>query len=385
MPLGASIDATSNEVSVSSHSLNTGTDTACNDNTFHSAAQSLASTPQQDTLTLGIGVDTINEENIDSNIDTPNLPTEHNLPTVTIADTIDTSAVPNEPNTEDGHDMLPPPATIPPINLTQDIRGTNEKLPIQIIDQSSQEECSTLSGLSSYHSLPGRTGTSMELLENEESILEDERCGNIGDGGDSDEEGEEGADTADLFDDAINDSLQARMESTDVQDDERNFVHAPDNWSPPTKPDTYHHVAKPERGEPQFCDLDNPGGWDDFSYQPKYDTREKGSKYLGHYLPTGATVVPKTPAGKRFIDGYEFFYNGWKGDTERRNGATVENLFPPERKGMLDADKLKLHGLTKDKMCNDMNLPDAAFFYQLLLPFCDPEKLGIPDDKRKAL
>ena len=62
------------------------------------------------------------------------------------------------------------------------------------------------------------------------------------------------------------------MESTDVRDDERNFVHAPENWPTPSKSDTYHHVAKPDREGPQFCDLDNPGGWDDFSYQPKYGT-----------------------------------------------------------------------------------------------------------------
>ena len=164
----------------------------------------------------------------------------------------------------------------------------------------------------------------------------------------------------------------------------RNFVHAPENWSPPGKPDTYNHVAKSERGEPQFSDLDNPGRWDNFSYQPKFDSREKGYKYLGHYLPTGVTVVPKNSAGKRFVDGYEFFYNGWKGDTERRNGATNDNLFPSERRGMLDPEKLKLHGLSKERMCNDLGLPDAAFFYQLLLPFCDPEKSGLPGDKRKA-
>ena len=51
---------------------------------------------------------------------------------------------------------------------------------------------------------------------------------------------------------------------------------------------------------------------------------------------------------------------------------------------MLDAEKLKQHGLTKERMMNDMELPDAAFFYQLLLPYCDPEKSGIPNDKRKA-
>ena len=82
-------------------------------------------------------------------------------------------------------------------------------------------------------------------------------------------------------------------------------------------------------GEPNFIDLDNPGGWDDYTYQPKHDSRDKDFGYLGHFLPTGVTVVPKIPStGKRFIDDYEFFYNGWKGDHERRNGATVDNLFP---------------------------------------------------------
>ena len=50
---------------------------------------------------------------------------------------------------------------------------------------------------------------------------------------------------------------------------------------------------------------------------------------------------------------------------------------------MLDADKLIQHGLTKNRMMNDMELPDAAFFYQLILPYCDPEKSGIANDKRK--
>ena len=150
------------------------------------------------------------------------------------------------------------------------------RIPIQVIDQDTQEDCSTLSGLSSYNSLPTRTGTSMstnqflsQLQENEESILEDERCGNIGDGGDSDEEGEEGVAISDIFDEAVTDCLESKLDNTDVCDNERNFVHAPENWAPPSRPETYNHVYKPERGEPKFIDLDNPGGWDDYTYQPK--------------------------------------------------------------------------------------------------------------------
>ena len=87
--------------------------------------------------------------------------------------------------------------------------------------------------------------------------MEDERCGNIGYGGDSDKKGEEGAISADVLDEAIAESLEARLENTDVCDDDRNFVAALDNWSPPGKPNNYSHVHKSERGEPIFIDLDN--------------------------------------------------------------------------------------------------------------------------------
>ena len=133
MHLGRSIDATSTEVSVSSHSQITGTDTGCHDNTFHSATQSLASTPQQGVVTLETVVDSTNEDNFSSNIGT------HNHPTETITDTTETSAVSNEPNTKDVNAMSAPPPTIPPINLTQERTGNNERLPIQIIDHCSQE------------------------------------------------------------------------------------------------------------------------------------------------------------------------------------------------------------------------------------------------------
>lgn len=46
--------------------------------------------------------------------------------------------------------------------------------------------------------------------------------------------------------------------------------------------------------------------------------------------------------------------------------------------GSLDANILKRLGLTKQRMVET----DACFFYQLLLPFCDPAQSGIADDPR---
>ncbi len=57
-------------------------------------------------------------------------------------------------------------------------------------------------------------------------------------------------------------------------------------------------------------------------------------------------------------------------------GATREDLYPASRKGCLDIDLLKKCGLTKQRMQKG----DALFFYQLILPMCDPSKSGIEDD-----
>eukprot|EP00957_Ditylum_brightwellii_P014597 1099926-Ditylum_brightwellii.AAC.1 len=40
---------------------------------------------------------------------------------------------------------------------------------------------------------------------------------------------------------------------------------------------------------PQFDVINNPGCWSAFSYQPKYEKK----LYIGHFMPGGATVVPK--------------------------------------------------------------------------------------------
>ena len=44
-----------------------------------------------------------------------------------------------------------------------------------------------------------------------------------------------------------------------------------------------------------------------------------------------------------------------------RLDATVENLFPKEKKSSLDPTKLKRLGLTKERMCGTDGNPDALF------------------------
>ena len=146
---------------------------------------------------------------------------------------------------------------------------------------------------------------------------------------------------------------------------------APPNWIPPQVPPNWRPPSPNiEWGEPSFDKVDNPGGWSNYTYQPVFNKEKK--KYLYHAMPSGATVVPKdTVTGKRERNGYEFFYNGWQHPfpdaTNHRHGATKENLFPDDREVLLATDYLRKMRLTKKRM----QLCDALFFYQLLLPIVD--------------
>jgi hypothetical protein len=146
----------------------------------------------------------------------------------------------------------------------------------------------------------------------------------------------------------------------------------PTNWSAPSR--------KVERGEPSFLDVDNPGGWDEFTYRPEFAAKGE-KKYVRHVLPTGASPVAEVD-GKRAVGPWEFFYGGWKdmGDNSFRDGASKAEPFPESRRGKLDEHLLSQLGLTAERMTSC----DALFFYQLLLPMCDPTKSGITNDPRKA-
>jgi hypothetical protein len=157
---------------------------------------------------------------------------------------------------------------------------------------------------------------------------------------------------------------------------------APANWKGPIK----HKDCK----VPKFADVDNPGGWSEFNYQPKFvKAGGKGAKYkyLYHCQSSGATVVPEVN-GKRSVNGWDFNYTGtWHREfnkTQFRSGATKDDPFPACRKGSLDADVLSRLGLTKERMLEEDGAPDALFFHQLLLPIINPDDSGIAGDPRKA-
>jgi hypothetical protein len=137
-----------------------------------------------------------------------------------------------------------------------------------------------------------------------------------------------------------------------------------------------------DRNEPLFEDVDNPGEWPRYCFQPKFESRSNTSQYKHHAMPTGAIPVPAdTNNGTRKIDGWEFFYKGWSNpDSPYRRGAKTGDLFPKEMDGKLCAETLKHLGLTKTKMLDT----DALFFLQLILPICNPSMSGIENDPRIA-
>jgi len=192
---------------------------------------------------------------------------------------------------------------------------------------------------------------------------------------------------------------------------ESKIPSAPPGWRCPGAPDDWK-PSKSRRGQPEdFASVDNPGGWDSFSWQPMFkktikketpqakskkksnaknlneEEADKSGPCLHHSLPTGATPVPLKD-GKRVVENFEFHHKGWKNDGPLfRDGATRDNLFPQQRAGALDLDALKHLGLTLDRMREADGAPDALFFHQLLLPMhnIDDEKvLTVPRDPRKG-
>jgi hypothetical protein len=153
----------------------------------------------------------------------------------------------------------------------------------------------------------------------------------------------------------------------------------PPDWIPPQPPLDFEYV--PKHDAPSEEDIDNPGGWSLFSFQPRFG---KKNDYIGHFTPTGAQVVPRDDdvSTTRSINGWDFFYKGWMPDdfdkkTYARVGATSSNLKPLSRKGCLDVNVLKRHGLTAERVRSD-----PMFFFQLLFPLMSPAESGVEDDHR---
>jgi len=222
-------------------------------------------------------------------------------------------------------------------------------------------------------------------------LLQDEDENEVGDGGDSDGEGDgyecvtsfrEGMkeverehldhDAQEIEHDVeVDDDDAAVCNNNKTNDVQSTLFGAPKGSSPPGQPEDWNPRVNSSRGEPPMDDVDNPGGWSSFTYRPMFQA--KGGKYIGHAMPAGATAVPiSEETGKRQSNGYEFFYNGWKQENPTREncrfGASRDELFPPDRQVQLDINYLKKMGLTRQRMVEC----DTLFFYQLLLPICDP-------------
>ena len=208
-----------------------------------------------------------------------------------------------------------------------------------------------------------------------------------GNGGDSDEEGEEcmlhSVAAVNLINSRFNlEATVARLaESADLDADEDGIEGSPDGWQPSGAPiDWAGYILKGvDENEPvTFEEVNNPGKWSDFTFRPKY----KDGKYLGHFTPSGAQVVPENGEGKRIQGAYQFYYDGYTPDaTDKANyvrgDATKEDLKPKSRKGSLDVEVLKKLGLDATRVERD-----PLFFLTCLLPICDPQRSGIEGDNR---
>ena len=201
-------------------------------------------------------------------------------------------------------------------------------------------------------------------------------------GAESDEEGEEAClylasksideEDDDGMDSDDDDSVSGTTSTT------CRLIGAPEGWSPPSPPEGYKGY-EPKHNAPREEDIDNPGDWPLYCFEPRYT---KSKQYIGHFTPNGAKVCPSNNNGSRSIDGWKFHYQGWKPDqfddsTFTRNGASMERIKPVCRRGCLDVDVLKRHGLVRDRVHTD-----ALFFFQLLFPIAPPSSSGVENDTR---
>ena len=251
----------------------------------------------------------------------------------------------------------------------------------------------------------GNKPTTMALVqegpvdyEQTEALIQEDEDG--GDGGDSDLEGEE----YDLHEPDDSNESERLEEDVELAVEQKPGIFVSmhkitkDGWTkvddsivldqgeserkpkiPTPDPDWKAPAVKASKGEPTFDKVDNPGNWNEFYFRPTFKKGSQG-RYTGHQLPTGAVPVPKDKDGVRQCGDWKFHYNGYTNpDMPYRHGASTSNLFPEEMKGSLDVDILRKLGLTQ-KVMQEV---DALFFFQLLLPFCDPSKSGLVDDPRR--
>jgi hypothetical protein len=212
----------------------------------------------------------------------------------------------------------------------------------------------------------------------------DDNNGNDSDSTDDDNDECDSADDG-IEADILNEGLDFEDREDDAIDDTNgvDFIvglpGAPPGWFPPGPPDSWIGYV-PQYDGPAKEDVDNPGNWHMYSFCARFNSKKK---YEGHFTPCGARVVPANNDGIRQIGNWKFHYQGWTADqfdkdTYVRGDAVHGNLKPPSRRGCLDADVLRKHGLTENRMIEK----DALFFYQLLFPISNPKSSGVEGDHR---
>jgi hypothetical protein len=73
---------------------------------------------------------------------------------------------------------------------------------------------------------------------------------------------------------------------------------APPGWLAPSAPDDWNPNVNINCGEPRFEDVDNHGGWSNYTFRPMFEP--KGGTYICHAMPAGAVPVPiNALTGKR--------------------------------------------------------------------------------------
>ena len=139
----------------------------------------------------------------------------------------------------------------------------------------------------------------------------------------SDDDAIEAENMEEAFEDAMKERMSSRLDDDSNENiviEKRNMFELGDFDHPKTKKIKIHYVPKDwktppadkAKCEPDFQDVDNPGGWSSYSYRPVFKKEKNGEKkYKHHCLPTGCIPVPKNKDGKRIIDGWHFFYRGW--------------------------------------------------------------------------
>jgi hypothetical protein len=138
----------------------------------------------------------------------------------------------------------------------------------------------------------------------------------------------------------------------------------------------------PTESTPVEVDIDNPGGWNLYSFAPKMSSTGK-KKYEGHFTPADAKVLPANDSGVCEVNGLRFYYDGWYPDsfdieTYVRDDAKYGNLKPLSRKCCLDVDALQRYGVSADQLVDH----DALLLFHLIFPICDPTLSGIDNDNR---